>query len=200
MSATPQQPEDATLLMNAIASGDGSAADRLLPLVYEQLRKSAQLNLATERAGHTLSATALVHEAYLRLVGPREVPWDGRRHFYTAAAEAMRRVLLDYAKARGRAKRGGSDGSPPRRVDFASAADLVASENFEQFVSFDEALDRLEKESAEAAQVVQLRFFAGLSVEQTALTLGVSERTVNRLWTFARAWLHRVLSEDERKG
>ena len=91
MSATPRQPEDATLLMNAIASGDGSAADRLLPLVYEQLRKSAQLNLASERAGHTLSATALVHEAYLRLVGPREVPWDGRRHFYTAAAEAMRR-------------------------------------------------------------------------------------------------------------
>jgi len=186
--------------MNAAASGDRDAANRLLPLVYDQLRQAAQIGLAQERAGHTLSATALVHEAYLKLVGPREVPWAGRAHFYTAAAEAMRRVLLDYAKARGRAKRGGHEGVAPRRVQFASVAELAVSGESEQIVSFDAALRRLESESADAARVVQLRFFAGLNVEQTALALGLSDRTVNRLWTFARAWLHRAISEGEQRG
>ncbi|MBC8105897.1 MAG: RNA polymerase subunit sigma, partial [Anaerolineae bacterium] len=106
--------------MQAAAGGDRAAADRLLPLVYEQLRQAAQLNLSNERVGHTLTATALVHEAYLKLVGPREVPWAGQAHFYAAAAEAMRRVLLDHAKSRVREKRGGVDGQPARRVDFAS--------------------------------------------------------------------------------
>lgn len=186
--------------MNAAASGDRDAANRLLPLVYDQLRQAAQLGLAQERSGHTLSATALVHEAYLKLVGPREVPWAGRAHFYTAAAEAMRRVLLDYAKARGRAKRGGQGGVAPRRVQFTSVADLAVSGESDQIVSFDAALCRLESESADAARVVQLRFFAGLSVEQTALTLGLSDRTVNRLWTFARAWLHRAIAESDQRG
>lgn len=171
----------------------------VVPLIYDQLRAAAQLNLSNERVGHTLSATALVHEAYLKLVGPREVPWANQAHFYATAAEAMRRVLLDHAKARGRMKRGGLDGRPARRVDFSSVADLAAVDNSEEILSFDAALRRLEAESAEAARVVQLRFFAGLSVEQTAAAMGVSDRTVNRLWTFARAWLHRALGESELK-
>lgn len=191
---------DATLLMNAAAGGDRSAADQLLPLVYEQLRQAAQLNLSNERPGHTLSATALVHEAYLKLVGPREVPWAGQAHFYAAAAEAMRRVLLDHAKSRGREKRGGVEGRPAKRVDFASVADLAAAGDSEEILSFDAALRRLEVESADAARVVQLRFYAGLSVEQTALAMAVSDRTVNRLWTFARAWLHRAIAENEVTG
>lgn len=196
----PQRVTEVTVLMNAAANGDKGAADQLLPLVYDQLRKAAQVGLATERSGHTLSATALVHEAYLKLVGPREVPWAGRGHFYAAAAEAMRRVLLDHAKARGRHKRGGDGQNPPGRADFASVIELAAAEDPEQIVSFDAALCRLEEESAEAGLVVRLRFFAGLSVEQTALAMGVSERTVNRVWTFARAWLHRALRDGGQRG
>ncbi len=188
---------DATILLNAAAEGDHSAVNQLLPLVYNQLRQAAQRELVGERAGHTLSATALVHEAYMKLVGPREVPWAGRGHFYVAAAESMRRILLDHAKARGRIKRGGQEGAVRRQVDFASVAELAGCEDGDEIVSFDSALRRLEVESADAARVVQLRFFAGLSVEQTALALGVSDRTVNRLWTFARAWLHRAVREGD---
>jgi RNA polymerase sigma factor (TIGR02999 family) len=199
MSPAPPQPDDATVLMVAAAGGDKAAADQLLPLVYEQLRKTAQLSMANEREGHTLSATALVHEAYLKLAGPREVPWAGRGHFYAAAAEAMRRVLLDHARARGRQKRGGQGGMLRHRADFASVAELAEATDPDEIVSFDAALRRLETESPEAAQVVQLRFYAGLSVDQVAKTLQVSDRTVNRLWTFARAWLHRSLRDVEPK-
>lgn len=191
----PRPAPDATVLLQAVGQGDREAANQLLPLVYEQLRRAAQREMVGERAGHTLSATALVHEAYVKLIGPREVPWAGRSHFYVAAAEAMRRILLDHAKARGREKRGGQGGVSRRVVDFASVAELATAEDFREIVSFDQAIRRLEGESADAARVVQLRFFAGLSVEQTALALGVSDRTVNRLWTFARAWLHRALRE-----
>lgn len=195
MGNDPAPVTDATILLAAVGKGDREAANRLLPLVYDQLRKAAQREMSGERAGHTLSATALVHEAYLKLVGPREVPWAGRSHFYVAAAESMRRILLDHAKARGREKRGGEGRVARAKVDFASVAELAASEDSEDIVSFEEAFRRLERESADAARVVQLRFFAGLSVEQTALALGVSDRTVNRLWTFARAWLHRAIRE-----
>lgn len=187
---------EATILMNAAADGDRAAADRLLPLVYDQLRRSAESSLASERAGHTLSATAIVHEAYLKLVGPREVPWEGRGHFYAAAAEAMRRILLDHAKARGRERRGGVDSRPAVRAGFASVAELAAADPAE-IVSFESALRRLEEVSPEAVQTVRLRFYAGLSVEQTARAMGVSDRTVNRLWTFARAWLHRSIRDGE---
>lgn len=187
---------EATVLMSRAAGGDRAAAESLLPLVYDQLRRAAQLQMATERSDHTLSATALVHEAYLRLVGPREVAWDGRAHFYAAAAEAMRRILLDHAKSRAREKRGGREGKPAGRVDFASVGELAVAEP-EEIVSFDAAVCRLEEESGEAARVVRLRFFAGLSVEQTAQAMGVSDRTVNRHWTFARAWLHRAMREGE---
>lgn len=188
------------MLLNSAANGDLQAVHSLLPLVYDQLRQAAQLAMATERPGHTLSATALVHEAYMRLVGPREVPWAGRAHFYVAAAESMRRILLDHAKARGREKRGGVGGVARGRVEFSSIADLVSTGEPNEIVSFDAALRRLETESAEAARVVQLRFFAGLSVEQTALAMGVSDRTVNRLWTFGRAWLHRAVREGGAEG
>ncbi|MCX5689792.1 MAG: ECF-type sigma factor [Planctomycetota bacterium] len=197
MSEGGPHPADPTLLLQAAAAGDRAAADKLLPLVYAQLRQSAQVCLAGERSGHTLSATALVHEAYLKLVGPREVSWAGRGHFYAAAAEAMRRVLLDHARSRGREKRGGIGGQPARRADFASVAELAALPDSGEIVSFDSALRRLEEESPDAARVVQLRFFAGLSVEQTALAIGVSDRTVNRHWTFARAWLHRAVQQSD---
>ncbi len=193
MSPTPPQPEDATLLMAAAAGGDKAAADRLLPFVYDQLRKAAQLGLSSERPNHTLSATALVHEAYLKLVGPREVAWAGRGHFYAAAAEAMRRILLDHAKGRARLKRGGPD---QRAEPIGDIADL-ACQNSEEIVRFDATFRRLEIESPEGAAVARLRFYAGLSVEQTAAALGLSTSTVDRRWAFARAWLFRQLHSTE---
>lgn len=193
MSPPPTQPQDVTLLMAAAANGDKTAADRLLPLVYEQLRQAAQLGLAGERAGHTLSATALVHEAYLKLAGPREVAWASRGHFYAAAAEAIRRILIDYARARGRVKRG------PAAVPLEcasvplSVADLVSNEHSDQIVRLDEAVRRLEAEDPDVAQIVRLRFYAGLSGEETASALGKSPATVDRDWAWARAWLFRQL-------
>lgn len=199
MCSAPPPHEDATLLMVAAAGGDKSAADRLLPLVYEQLRKCAQLGLAGERAGHTLSATALVHEAYLKLAGPREVPWAGRGHFYTAAAEAMRQILLDHAKGRMRLKRGGGpDGAGMRRQHIGDFEDVaaLAQQDPEEIVRFDELVRRLEAESPDGAAIVRLRFFAGLSVEQTAQVLGLSTSTVDRRWAFARAWLFQRVHES----
>lgn len=200
---TPTSPatvEDATILMVAAANGDKAAADRLLPLVYEQLRRAAQRGLAGERAGHTLSATAIVHEAYIKLSGPRQVPWEGRGHFYAAAAEAMRQVLLDHAKGRLRLKRGGgaSEGEAARRqsaTDFEDVAALSQQEP-EQIVRFDDLIRRLGIESPDGAAIVRLRFFAGLSVEQTAQVLALSPSTVERRWAFARAWLFQRLQEQ----
>lgn len=189
----PPQPDDATLLMVAAASGDRTAADRLLPLVYEQLRKAAQLGLAGERAGHTLSATALVHEAYLKLVGPREVAWANRGHFYAAAAEAMRRVLIDYARARGRLKRGATPVPLEGASGLLSVADLVSGEHSDQIVMLDDAVRRLEAEDPDVAQIVRLRFYAGLSGDETASALGKSPATVDRDWAWARAWLFRQM-------
>ena len=184
--------------MSAAAGGDKDAANRLLTLVYNQLRKAAQLQMAGERAGHTLSATALVHEAYLKLAGPRAVPWAGRGHFYAAAAEAMRQILLDHAKGRARDKRGGGipNGQSGPKSDFEDLSAL-AGQDSEEIVRFDEAFRRLEAESPDGAAVARLRFFAGLSVEQTAAALGLSTSTVDRRWAFARAWLYRRLHETE---
>ncbi len=172
---------------------DSSArAEKLLPLVYEQLRAVAQRAMADERPDHTLQATALVHEAFLRLVGDREIPWTGKAHFYVAAAEAMRRILLDHAKARARIKRGGRR-SPLALTD---VADLAARDSRE-LLMFDEAFRRLEDESPEAAAIVRLRFFAGLGVGHTAEALGISTSTVDRRWAFARAWLFRQLGRTQ---
>ena len=195
--ASPQA--DATILMVAAANGDKHAAERLLPLVYEQLRKAAQISMQSERTGHTLTATALVHEAYLKLVGPREIPWANRGHFYAAAAESMRRILLDYAKARGRQKRGPT----PERLDHASSvmsvADLVSDEHFDEIVRLDDVLRRLEAEDPDVAQIVRLRFYAGLSGDETASALCKSPATVDRDWAWARAWLYRQLQQVDSK-
>ena len=174
--------------MLAAARGDKAAADHLLPLVYEQLRKSAQRDLAKEAGGQTLSATALVHEAYLKLVGPREVAWAGRGHFYAAAAEAMRRILLDQARARGR--RGGV------QLRWTEVTDVVAlaAAGSEEILAVDEAIGRLEREDPQAAALVRLRFYAGLGVEEAAQAIGISPRTAARLWTYARAVLYRDLN------
>ncbi len=185
------ESETVTLLLNE--SLDASErARRLLPLVYDQLRAVAQRALAAENPGHTLEATALVHEAFLRLIGDREIPWTGRAHFYVAAAEAMRRVLLDHARGKRRIKRGG--GRAPQSL--SDVADLACADP-EEIVRFDDAFQRLEDESAEAAGIVRLRFFAGLSVEQTAQALGLSTSTIDRRWAYARAWLYRKLHEQE---
>lgn len=187
-----EQPtsSDATLLMAKAAQGDRAAADGLLPLVYDQLRKAAQMQMGGERSGHTLSATALVHEAYLKLVGPREIAWANRRHFYAAAAEAMRRILIDHARARG--PRGGA------MVPLEGIGDIVAlaTTDSDKILAVDAALTRLENEDPEAASVVRLRFYAGLSVDQAAEALGLSPRTAARLWTYARAVLYRALSQE----
>lgn len=166
------------------------AAD-LLPLVYDQLRALARQKMAAERPGHTLQATALVHEAYARLVGSQDgnAKFSSVGHFYRAAAEAMRRILVDHARARLSEKRGGA----VRRVNFTTVLDLAATPDPEEILAFDDALSRLESQSPDAAIVVRLRFYAGLSIDDTASTLGVAPRTVNREWQFARAWLFREL-------
>jgi len=183
------ESNDLTHFLSAASSGDQSAADALLPLVYDQLRKVAQLRLNGERSNHTLSSTALVHEAYLKLCGTREVPWSGRGHFYAAAAEAMRRILLDHARAHGR--RGGEKLRLSEIGDVAALATTGADE----ILAVDEAIGRLEAEDPQAAALVRLRFYAGLEVENAAKALNVSPRTAARLWTYARAALYRDLND-----
>jgi RNA polymerase sigma factor (TIGR02999 family) len=179
-----------------LTADNPDAAMELLPLVYEQLRKSAQLQMAGERPDHTLSATALVHEAYMKLVGPRDVPWANRAHFYGAAAQAMRQILIDHAKGRVRLKRGGPQGrAAVHGTDFEDLP-VLAVRQPEVILSFDAALQGLEADSPRAAEVVRLRFFAGLSIDQTAQAMGVSDRTVDRLWLYARAWLHRTMESS----
>ncbi|MFO0895395.1 MAG: ECF-type sigma factor [Phycisphaerales bacterium] len=195
MAADQPSPSDATLLIGRAAEGDQAAVDQLLPLVYEQLRRAAQVQLGSERRDHTLSATALVHEAYLKLVGPRELAWGSRAHFYTAAAEAMRRILLDHAKARGRIKRGGGLG----RIDLDHAATIgspaaESDSDAPDFLALDEAVRRLSSRDPRMAEVVRLRFYAGLDISKVALALHVSERTVKSDWAFAKAWLERELT------
>lgn len=184
-----------TVLFQRAAEGDAAASDQILPLVYEQLRQIAAARMAGERRDHTLQATALVHEAYARLMGPGEVAWANRKHFFFAAAEAMRRILIEHARGRARLKRGGP-GLKRRELDFSAVADLAREDRSEEVIALDEALRRLEAERPRVAQVVHLRFYGGLSVEETAETLGVSARTVNLDWTYARAWLFKQLADD----
>jgi len=183
------QSGDITGILEKISDGEPRAADELLPLVYDQLRAAAQKQMAGERPDHTLQATALVHEAYVRLVGPHDVPWENRAHFYVAAAEAMRRVLIEHARKRGRIKRGGG----LRRVPL-TGQELANEADLEEILSVDAAIRRLEERDERMARIVRLRFFAGLSAKETADVLGLSDRTVRREWTLARAWLHRELS------
>ena len=168
---------------------DQSAA-QLLSLVYAQLRALAQRNLDGERPGHTLTATALVHEAYLRLSENRRVPWGSEAHFYVAAAEAMRQILLDHARSKGRAKRGGG-----RKRVAMNVLDLATEPDPDEIVALDQHLCRLEEEHPQAAAVVRLRFYAGLTIDKTATVLEQSPRQVDRLWSFARVWLYRALRD-----
>ncbi len=188
-------PRDVTGWLEAASAGDPRAARELLPLVYAQLRKAAQLQMAGERPDHTLQATALVHEAYLRLVGSRQTNFDNAGHFYVAAAEAMRRILIEHARKRGRVKRGGD----LRRISL-SAAYLAEEARPEEIMSVADAIGRLEKRDGRMAKIVRLRFFTGLSIAETAEVLGVSGRTVRREWALARAWLHRELSGGKREA
>jgi RNA polymerase sigma factor (TIGR02999 family) len=182
---------DVTRILSAIERGDPHAAAQLLPLVYEELRKLAAQKLAQEAPGQTLQATALVHEAYLRLVasdqasGSPELRWDSRGHFFAAAAEAMRRILIDNARRKGCVKRGGAR----KRIDLDDA-DLISIAPPDEFLLIDEAIAKLACEDARAAQLVRLRYFAGLSVEEAAEICGFSRSTAYEHWTYARAWLH----------
>lgn len=179
-------------ILNAIDRGDTNAAEQLLPMAYEELRRMAAARMAGEQAGHTLQATALVHEAYLRMVGSdgTERKWNSKGHFFSAAAEAMRRVLIEHARKKQSLKRGGDQ----VRTTLDESG-LAMDTPPEQILLVNEALDQLEAEDAALANVVKLRYFAGLTIPETSSVLGISERTVNRQWTCARAWLYREISE-----
>ena len=180
---------DVTRILSAIELGDPRAAEQLLPLVYDELRRLAAQRLAHEKPGQTLQATALVHDAYLRLVGLDEARgWDGRGHFFAAAAEAMRRILVDNARRKRTAKHGGGH----RRRDL-DEVEIAAGEPIDDLLALDEALTRLAVEDPAKAELVKLRFFAGLSIEEAARALGISAATAKRRWAYARAWLFRAV-------
>jgi RNA polymerase sigma factor (TIGR02999 family) len=180
---------DVTRILSAVAQGDPHAAEQLLPLVYEELRQLAAQKLAQERPGQTLQATALVHEAYLRLVGAGADPhWDNRRHFFAAAAEAMRRILIDTARRKHSRKHGGDR----RRQDLDVDA-LVAPKSDVDLLALDAALARLAEQDPLKAKLVELRYFAGLTGEQAAKVLGISPSSADRQWVYTRAWLRREL-------
>jgi RNA polymerase sigma factor (TIGR02999 family) len=181
---------DVTRILSAVAQGDPHAAEQLLPLVYDELRKLAAQKLAREKPGQTLQATALVHEAYLRLVDVEQAQhFNSRGHFFAACAEAMRRILVENARRKKRVKHGGAD----RRVDL-DASCVVGPDPEDDLEALDEALGRLERADPLAARLVKLRFFAGLSMPEAAGALGIPLRTAQRNWTYARAWLHRTLA------
>ncbi|HEX6178932.1 MAG TPA: sigma-70 family RNA polymerase sigma factor [Thermoanaerobaculia bacterium] len=182
------RPSRATLLIRQVGEGNRQAADELLPLVYDELRSLARAKMAREKPGQTLQPTALVHEAYLRLVHGADPGWEGRRHFFAAAAEAMRRILIERARRQAADKHGGS----AERVTLTDIAGEQPVEP-ETLIAIDEALTRLEKIDGEMAEVVKLRYFAGMSVDETAESLQLSPRTVSRHWNGARAWLMKEL-------
>jgi RNA polymerase sigma factor (TIGR02999 family) len=181
-----------TEVLSAIESGDQHASEQLLPLIYDELRKLAAAKLAQEKPGQTLQATALVHEAYLRLVDVDRVQhWNSRGHFFVAAAEAMRRILVESARKRGRLKRGGDR----ERLNL-DALQLSVTDPGDELLSLDEALTDFAQQHPDKAALVNLRYFAGLTVAEAALTLGISTSTADRHWTYARAWLYRRIVGD----
>lgn len=187
----PPERTRITLLLAAASEGDRAARDRLLALVQSELHAIAQARMRHERRGHTLQATALVNEAYVRLLGKDGVEWANRSHFYRAAAEAMRKILIDHARARNAQKRGGGRAA----LDISGVAD-AAEEDSAGLLALDETLVRFEKVDAQAAEVVRLKFYAGLSDAAVAETVGISERTVRRDWAFARGWLRDALESE----
>jgi RNA polymerase sigma factor (TIGR02999 family) len=187
---------DVTRILSAIAQGDPSAAGELLPLVYDELRKLAGQKLAQEKPGQTLQATALVHEAYLRLVEGDKAPhWNSRGHFFAACAEAMRRILVDQARRKLSLRRGGNLQRHP-----IEDREIEAPEPSVDILAVHEALERFQGVDAMAAQVVKLRYFAGLTIPQAAEALGISTSTADRSWAYARAWLHTALKQDADDG
>jgi RNA polymerase sigma factor (TIGR02999 family) len=183
---------DVTQILSRIESGDPTASDELLPLVYDELCKLAAGKLALEKPGQTLQATALVHEAYLRLVGVESTQkWDSRGHFFAAAAEAMRRILVEQARRKDRLKRGGN--FVRRNLDGAQLATHV---KFDEILAVDEALGKLNSQNSAAAQIVKLRYFAGMSIPESADAMGISPRKANQIWAYARAWLMAEMSES----
>jgi len=185
---------DVTLILSAIEQGDPKAAGQLLPLVYDELRKLAAIKLAQEKPGQTLQATALVHEAYLRLVGvEQEQHWDSRGHFFAAAAEAMRRLLVENARRKASLKRG--EGMQREDLD---RIEIVAESRSDDLVALDEALTLLTREDPQTAELVKLRYFAGMSNKQAADVLGISPRTADFRWAFARSWLLEKIAGDSR--
>ena len=202
---------EVTQILQAIENGDVSSTDELFPLVYDELRRIAASKLSRESPGQTLQTTALVHEAYMRLIGSAQrsrdsageafddqegtseaVSWDSKGHFFAAAAESMRRILIDNARRKKQLKRGGDR----QRIEFENV-DVVNDESSVDLVALDEALRKLQAEDSVKAQVVKLRYFAGLTIEQCALALNISEPTVKRYWFYARAWLRREMGDDD---
>jgi RNA polymerase sigma factor (TIGR02999 family) len=186
---------DVTLILNAIEQGDATATARLLPLVYQELRQVARRQMEQERGGHTLQATALVHEAYVRLVGGAAVGWDSRGRFFAAAAEAMRRILIEHARRRKAMRHGGEQVHVPI-VDDEIPAIAVGCRTPDELLDLNDALDRLAREDAAKADLVKLTYFAGLSLEEAAQALGISRATAYRHWTFARAWLREAMDAN----
>jgi RNA polymerase sigma factor (TIGR02999 family) len=182
---------DVTQILSQIEQGDPSAAEQLLPLVYDELRKLAASKMAHENPGQTLQATALVHEAFLRLVRDEARKWDSRGHFFAAAAEAMRRILINRARDKGRIKRGGDR----QQVDW-DKIDIAAETSADDLLAVDDALERLAQENPQCAEVVKLRFYAGLTMDDAGASLGISSRTAKRHWAYARAWLFDALRPD----
>lgn len=182
---------DITLLLDSVARGDARAGDDLLPIVYGELRRLAAHKMAGESAGHTLQATALVHEAWLRLVGSEQQQWQNRSHFFAAAAEAMRRILVEHARRKQSLKRGGGAGH-----DELDESAIILTAPPDELLAVHDALDRLAGQDASAAQLVKLRYFVGMTMDEAATAMGLPKRTAENLWTYARVWLHREITKQ----
>ncbi len=193
MRETPPLPNNISELLDAWSGGDREAWNKLLPLVYDELRGQAHRYLRRERANHTLQTTALVHETYLKLVEQRAIRWDSRKHFFWLAAEIMRRILVDYARQRNRQKRGGEVEILP----LDSAFQIAVEETEVDLLALDEALNKLAKMDEQQMKIVELRYFSGLNIEETAEVLDISPATVKRDWAMAKAWLYHELSQAE---
>ena len=195
-SPSPEDPEAITDALSAFRNGAPDAMARLAPLVYEQLKRIARAQLRAEPAGHTFSTTALVHEAYLRLVNQTRAEWQDRGHFFAVASSAMRRILVDYARRYRAERRGaGDDGAPAKPVPLDDT-EIPVAERAESLIALDEALERLGEFDERQARVVECRFFGGLTEEETAAALGISQRTVAREWVTAKGWLYQELRRD----
>lgn len=195
-TGTAESQADLTRLLSNARTEDPSAAAKLLEVIYAQLRAIAQQRMGGERAGHTLEATALVHEAYIRLLGDQDIQWANRAHFFHAAAEAMRRILIEYARSRGRQKRGGDNQGRPRQRVSLDVIDLAVEADPDEILSVDDAVRRLESRDPDLGRIVRLRFFAGLSEQETAEALDVTDRTIRRDWALAKALLLKDLAGE----